>query len=116
MQPRYALHRQCIGVHCLYDVRSLVGGAEGAARCPLSDLSDYGAIGGPQPRARVKETAQRHGNQSPGVGAGLARHKCPLAFRSTARHRFRPGRLGRDAGRARVTFASVALGWRIIFN
>ena len=26
MQPRYALHRQCIGVHCLYDIRSLVSG------------------------------------------------------------------------------------------
>ena len=23
MQPRYALHRQCIGVHRLYDIRSL---------------------------------------------------------------------------------------------
>ena len=24
MQPRYALHRQCIGVHRLYDIRSLL--------------------------------------------------------------------------------------------
>ena len=32
MQTRYVLHRQCIGVHCLYDVRSLGevrGGAVG---------------------------------------------------------------------------------------
>ena len=25
MQPRKALHRQCIGVHRLYDIRSLCG-------------------------------------------------------------------------------------------
>ena len=64
MQPRYALHRQCIGVHRLYDIRSLI-------------LPNPGnEIPKPDPRLQHKDTPLPSSPTPQGTSLGADNRQC----------------------------------------